>query len=462
MPATVPWHSRASVALWSCFILVVSVSVVVSVLVASTAAADEPLGTVDAPATAERAATAVDQPAADLVAVYERNTLSTGVRDRTVAAAAAVGDPATVTRGFTVGLQAVRRGGTAVLQASGPGGGTWQFPLSVTAMPSDAIAAIMGRTVSAPIGAGQLVISATTATMHGAQVGDTFDLVAASGALLSFTVGMVASDDTTGGSEILMSTDEANALGATIDTGVLIYGQLDHGALDNSLGHAGLLSDVTIRVRHSWDPQDPDSTLGLAATKQLLGEFSYRIGASGAISVDPTWQAKYIPAQREVYAAIGVRAACNVVVRGDLQAALVDVANAGLGGDIDLADTNSAGGCFGPRFNRLSGNLGILSRHTWGQPIDMNTLENCQGCVPTMNCTIVRIFRSHGFAWGGNFLLPDGMHFEWTGRKTDQLAFPSRYCPNPVIPSTQAVAVPAPRSTFFDGSSDVWVGQGDA
>ncbi len=456
MPATVPWHRRASVA------MAIAVVLVVCVVIASTAAADEPLGTIEAPAAAERVATAVSRQAADLVAVYERSALSTGVRDRAVAAAAGVGDPATVTRGFTVGLQAVRRAGATVLQASGPGGGTWQFPLSVTAIPADAIAAIMGRTVSAPIGLGQLVISATTAALHGAQVGDTFDLVTGSGSLLPFIVGMVAGDDTTGGSEILMSTDEASALGATIDTGVLIYGQLDHAALDDSLGRAGLLGNVTIRVRHSWDPQDPDSTLGLAKTKQLLGEFAYRIGASGAISVDPTWQAKYIPAQRERYAGIGVFAACNFVVRGDLQAALLDVANAGLGGDIDLASTNSAGGCFGPRFNRVSGNLGILSRHSWGQPIDMNTVENCQGCVPTMNCTIVRIFRSHGYAWGGNFLLPDGMHFEWTGRKTDQLAFPSRYCPNPVIPRTETVAVPAPRSTFFDGSSDVWLEQGDA
>ena len=35
----------------------------------------------------------------------------------------------------------------------------------------------------------------------------------------------------------------------------------------------------------------------------------------------------------------------------------------------------------------------------------------------------MRIFRKHGFAWGGNFLIPDGMHFEWVGerRRQDQL-----------------------------------------
>ena len=48
-----------------------------------------------------------------------------------------------------------------------------------------------------------------------------------------------------------------------------------------------------------------------------------------------------------------------------------------------------------------------------------------------MNCATVRIFRKHGFAWGGNFLVPDGMHFEWVGDPRDQFSYPSRFCPNP-------------------------------
>jgi hypothetical protein len=47
-----------------------------------------------------------------------------------------------------------------------------------------------------------------------------------------------------------------------------------------------------------------------------------------------------------------------------------------------------------------------------------------------MNCDVVRIFRKHGFAWGGNWRMPDGMHFEWVGEQRDQLAYPSRFCPN--------------------------------
>ena len=60
----------------------------------------------------------------------------------------------------------------------------------------------------------------------------------------------------------------------------------------------------------------------------------------------------------------------------------------------------------------------------------MNTLSNCQGCTPQMNCEVVRIFRKHGLAWGGNWRHPDGMHFEWVGERRDQISYPSRYCPN--------------------------------
>jgi len=113
-----------------------------------------------------------------------------------------------------------------------------------------------------------------------------------------------------------------------------------------------------------------------------------------------------------------------------LRAALDEVAAAGLASAIDVGNTNTYGGCYYPRFNRVTGSLGFLSRHTWGQPIDMNTVTNAQGRTPRMDCRVVRIFRKHGFAWGGNFISIDGMHFEWVGERRDQLEYPSTYCPN--------------------------------
>jgi D-alanyl-D-alanine carboxypeptidase len=90
--------------------------------------------------------------------------------------------------------------------------------------------------------------------------------------------------------------------------------------------------------------------------------------------------------------------------------------------------------------------------------IDMNTLSNCQGCVPRMDCRVVRIFRKHGFAWGGNFRRPDGMHFEWVGQRRDQIAYPSTYCPNVVTAGATQSAGDLPtvgRSVLVEGVDEL-------
>ena len=367
----------------------------------------------------------------DLVSVYNFGPLQPGLVDAAIGAAVAAGGWGVVGRGFGIGLVQVTRGGAVVHQAPGPLG-SWYFPTSVTALPLDSIGAVMGREVSKFISAGTVVMGATSASLSGAQAGDILELASADGSIAQFIVGRVAPDSEVGGTEIVMSTAQADLLGASIPTSVLIYGQFDRAALDAALAARGLSADPKIRVRRSWDPFDPDATIGLAKTKKLLGELAYSLTPSGAMLVDGAWQAAYIPG-REPYPT-GIRAACNNAIKSDLAAALQAVVDAGLAGAIDVANANTFGGCFGPRFTRIVGTqLGTLSRHTWGQAFDTNTVANCQGCVPQMDCRVVRIFRAHNFAWGGNFLNPDGMHFEWVGEPRNTFQYPSRYCPN--VPS---------------------------
>ena len=52
-------------------------------------------------------------------------------------------------------------------------------------------------------------------------------------------------------------------------------------------------------------------------------------------------------------------------------------------------------------------------QHAYGAAIDINAPENPYGGTPTMDPRIVKIFEHWGFDWGGDFLIPDGMHFEY-------------------------------------------------
>ena len=130
--------------------------------------------------------------------------------------------------------------------------------------------------------------------------------------------------------------------------------------------------------------------------------------------------------------------------------------DAGLSFAIDLANTNTYGGCWNPRYARASANIGSVSRHAWGMAFDTNTTTNAQGSTPRMDCRVVRIFRKHNFAWGGNFLLSDGMHFEWVGEPRNTWAYPSKYCPN--LPGGQIESAlrvgPTEADTMFAG--DAW------
>jgi hypothetical protein len=53
------------------------------------------------------------------------------------------------------------------------------------------------------------------------------------------------------------------------------------------------------------------------------------------------------------------------------------------------------------------------SYHAYGAAIDINAPQNPYGTRPTMNREVVRIFEEWGFNWGGDFLIPDGHHFEF-------------------------------------------------
>ncbi|HZP16723.1 MAG TPA: M15 family metallopeptidase, partial [Terriglobales bacterium] len=69
-------------------------------------------------------------------------------------------------------------------------------------------------------------------------------------------------------------------------------------------------------------------------------------------------------------------------------------------------------GCFAFRPQRMGGRL---STHSWGIAIDLNPESNAQGTAGSMDRGVVEIFKSAGFAWGGNWQgrCRDPMHFQF-------------------------------------------------
>jgi len=422
-------------------------SLLVAAVVAPVVGAD-PLAGIDLPGAAVSQAEPASPVATDLVTVYNSGPLDKDIGDRAFAAARAAGGSAAIGRSASLGMTDLVRG-SAVVQRPPAG---FAYPMGTTMLPLDLIGRTMGREVSAVLSPNTLVMGALTASLRGAQAGDTVTLTASWGGPVNFVIAAVVDDAVIGGTELLMSTAGADRLGISRLSRVVIWGFDSRAAIDSALAAQGLVS-TSIRIRKSWDPTDPDFTLGMAKTKAALGEFAFRVNGNGSVSLDSSWKNANITSGS--VGQLQLSSGCHKTVRLDLQAAMAELAThvPNLTYTINYYDANRAGGCYYPRFNRLtpSSSIGFLSRHSWGMAIDTNTIGSCQGCAPPdMNCDTVRIFRKHGFAWGGNFLRPDGMHFEWVGEKRDHQPYPSRFCPNIVAPLTAELRVEdTERATFY-------------
>ena len=80
-------------------------------------------------------------------------------------------------------------------------------------------------------------------------------------------------------------------------------------------------------------------------------------------------------------------------------------------------------GCLAVRYKRgkAGGTEADLSNHAWGSAMDLNARWNRLGQPPAgigrPGCLLplVAIANDQGWAWGGDFTTPDGMHWEYVG-----------------------------------------------
>jgi D-alanyl-D-alanine carboxypeptidase-like protein len=225
------------------------------------------------------------------------------------------------------------------------------------------------------------------------------------------TVGAIAPDDAVGWSELLVNRDIGRQLGIEHERYLLAFA-------DDTMSLRRFTDDVRalIPADSPLRTVEPGGTRYVRVAsgvnppivfKEVFGEFDAypRSDDPVYLNIDPAWYHSHI--QTRTVPIFHDPVTCNGALFPMLIGALKDVQAAGLAGEI-----HTYSGCYAPRTVARSP-IAPPSNHAYGAAIDINAPENPFGGTPTMDPRIVRIFERWGFVWGGRFLIPDGMHFEY-------------------------------------------------
>lgn len=364
--------------------------------------------------------------------VSKTKVLTSLEAQRVISAVASVGANGYIVKFPFVPLTAHTRGSDDLIRLRDG----WRIAMATMVVSRDYIRAVGGDAMAEAMAPGFVLMGESSASVRKAQVGDVLMLRNQEFAPRFVTVGAIVPDAFVDWGDITMSPESATVLGEMRIANVVVTNIASSSDVVGALRRRGIPIGTDFRIRTSWDNPNPDKQLGTGVTKAVMGEFSFRPTTGGSIVVSPGFLAKNIVWGHR-YRDIPLVNNCHRKVIPAIQGALTEIKKAGLADLIDVQNSNSAGGCFVGRYNRLSKMYGSPSRHAWGMAFDINTNTNQQGTTPQLNCRIVSIFRKWGFAWGGGFYPADGMHFEYVGEERHNLGFRSRYCSNKVpVPTT--------------------------
>jgi hypothetical protein len=218
-------------------------------------------------------------------------------------------------------------------------------------------------------------------------------------------------DELVGASELMVSRDVGRSIGVTRDRYALVVPE----SADTTRGVERILdpllpSDPPSKVRAPGDTpyfRQGDAVLPPVRIKLLFGEFAARPtpGRPGYLTLDPAWVRRNIATQRvQLLGSV----TCNVALFPQIRGVVRELI------ERHLQDTiHSFSGCFSARHINRIPSAG-LSHHSWGIALDLNVQQgNLFGQTPHQDPRLVRVFERWGFVWGGTFIAPDGMHFEY-------------------------------------------------
>ena len=289
--------------------------------------------------------------------------------------------------GATVALPHRRKGGV--------------LPLTVGAVGSSRRASDV---LSATLSTGKAIISVEAAAIRHIGVGGR--LTVTNGSIhRTFAIGAVVPDHATHGRELLVPAGSASGLGFTGTRAIIVWVKAAQSRQTaTAIMHAahGYLARVTVGENAPPDPS-LGPTLSFVELKRIFGEFVFKPRQGLYVAVDKTWMDANIVKTRVPLLGL---ITCSRRLLPQLTAAMRELQALGLAGLV-----RTFNGCFSPRMQ--VGNSYELSRHAYGIAVDINAGTNRYGDAPNQDPRLVQVMERWGFTWGGRWLVPDGMHFEF-------------------------------------------------
>lgn len=260
------------------------------------------------------------------------------------------------------------------------------------------------RAAIAGLGPGRIVLSRTSARLTGAAVGTTLRLRSGTREVVA-----VVDDETAMGYEGVIAGRDPRSWQRIDRYFLLDLKKPSARARVERRAQAMLSPGTRVRVRAYGETpflRYGDAVVPQMFLKENFGVFAARPAPDGSLDIDPAWRSRAITSKR---VPILGTVTCHRALFPQLRGALSELAERGLA---YLIDPRGYAGCYSPRF--IDGDpRGRVSHHSWGIAFDINAPGNAYGAEPTLDERVVEVFERWGFTWGGRWLVPDGMHFEW-------------------------------------------------
>lgn len=254
------------------------------------------------------------------------------------------------------------------------------------------------------LGPGKVVLGVTSARLRGAAPGDALTIAG-----VEYSVAAIAPDEVVSAAEVVFDQNDATSPVVT-DRFALIATDLARAQFEEMVRDL-YEGPAPLRIRAEGETpwlRHGDAVLPQVFIKEALGEYSYRNLSGAEFTQDEAFLDEHIV--RAEVPILG-EVICHERVVEMLAGALNQLAEEGLS---HLVDPAGYAGCWNPRFIRpVTGTTSGVSRHSWGAAVDINTRTNPVGSGGSQDPRLVEIMLEWGFTWGGDWLIPDPMHFEY-------------------------------------------------